>query len=148
MPYIPNTDDDRRKMLDKIGVKNFEELIENIPENLRLKGELNIPALSEMELLSEIEVLSRQNGPDQVCFAGGGVYDHYIPSVVGAVTSRPEFTGYLRIPDPYLPADRHGCRQRVDVRRSDSRRRGGGAGHACQKKEKSRSLRNRQPPLP
>jgi len=92
MPYIPNTDDDRRKMLDKIGVKNFEELIENIPENLRLKGELNIPALSEMELLSEIEVLSRQNGPDQVCFAGGGVYDHYIPSVVGAVTSRPEFT--------------------------------------------------------
>ncbi|MFZ5980830.1 MAG: glycine dehydrogenase, partial [Candidatus Zixiibacteriota bacterium] len=91
MPYVPNTDDDRRRMLDKIGVKNFDELIENIPEKLRLKGELKIPALSEMELLSEIEALARENSLDQVCFAGGGVYDHFVPSAIGAVIGRPEF---------------------------------------------------------
>jgi len=91
MPYIPNTDDDRRKMFDKIGVKNFDELIDNIPEKLRVKGDLDIPALPEMELLNEIEGLARRNRTDQVCFAGGGVYDHFIPAAVGTIISRPEF---------------------------------------------------------
>lgn len=91
MPYIPNTDDDRRKMLEKIGVAGFEELIDGIPEELRLKRPLDIPALSEMELLKEIEALSNQNKGGLTCFAGGGVYDHFIPAAVGAIISRPEF---------------------------------------------------------
>lgn len=91
MPYIPNTDDDRRQMFEKIGVKNFDELIENIPRKLRLQRELHIPALSEMELLDEIQKLAGKNRNNQVCFAGGGVYDHFIPSAVNAVVSRPEF---------------------------------------------------------
>ncbi len=91
MPYISNTDDDRRRMLDKIGVKDFDELISAIPEKLRLNRPLDIPALSEMELLVEIEQISRKNNCDLVCFAGGGVYDHFVPSAVEALISRPEF---------------------------------------------------------
>ena len=91
MPYVPNTDDDRRKMLDRIGVDKFEDLLVGIPEKLRLGRELDIPQLSEMELLREIKNLSRESRDGLVGFAGGGVYDHFIPSAVGTIVSRPEF---------------------------------------------------------
>ena len=77
MPYIPNTDDDRRAMLDKINVKNISELFSNIPEELRLKRELNISSLSEMELLRDIQSLATENNTGLICFAGGGAYDHF-----------------------------------------------------------------------
>ncbi len=91
MPYVPNTDDDRRKMLKRIGVEKFEDLLTGIPENLRLNRPLDIPQLSEMELLREIRELSQESRAGLVGFAGGGVYDHFIPSAVGTIVSRPEF---------------------------------------------------------
>lgn len=91
MPYISNTDDDRRIMLKKIGAGSLEELLNVIPEKLRLQTPLNIPALSEMELLAEIEGMALGNTGVLTCFAGGGVYDHFIPSAVGSIVSRPEF---------------------------------------------------------
>jgi len=107
-PYIPNTDADRRKMLERIGVRSFEELLVNIPENLRLKRPLRIPQLSELELLREIREMSSRSREGLVCFAGGGVYDHFIPAAVGAITSRPEFvTAYT----PYQPEVSQGTLQ-------------------------------------
>jgi glycine dehydrogenase subunit 1 len=108
MPYIPNTDNDRRAMLQTIKVKDFEELLGAIPAQLRLNRPLDIPALSEMELLREIEGLSRDNREGLVCFAGGGVYDHFIPAAVGTIISRPEFmTAYT----PYQPEVSQGTLQ-------------------------------------
>ncbi len=108
MPYIPNTDDDRRKMLDRIGVKSVDELFSNIPNELRLKKPLNIPALSEMDLLREIEDMSNENHKGLICFAGGGVYDHFIPSAINTIASRPEFvTAYT----PYQPEVAQGTLQ-------------------------------------
>lgn len=78
-------------MLAKIGVGNFEELLAAIPRNLRLGRPLNIPQLSEFELLAEIKQIASQNQSDAVCFAGGGVYDHFTPAAVNAIISRPEF---------------------------------------------------------
>jgi len=91
MPYLPNTDDDRRKMLEKIGVAKIEDLFKTIPDDLRLKRPLDIPSLSEMELLREIEKLAKENREGLTCFAGGGVYDHFIPAAVETIVSRPEF---------------------------------------------------------
>ena len=91
MTYVPNTDDDRRRMLKRIGVDKFEDLLDMIPDELRLNRPLDIPSLSEMELLREIEGLSSESREGLVGFAGGGVYDHFIPSAVNAVMSRPEF---------------------------------------------------------
>ncbi|MBD3257430.1 aminomethyl-transferring glycine dehydrogenase subunit GcvPA, partial [candidate division GN15 bacterium] len=91
MAYIPNTDADRRKMLEKIGAKNFEELVSEIPDKLRVDRRLDIPALSEYELLSELEELAGTNQPIRACFAGGGVYDHFIPAAINTIISRPEF---------------------------------------------------------
>lgn len=108
MPYIPNTDDDRRAMLDKINVKNISDLFSNIPKELRLKRELNIPSLSEMELLREIKSLAMENNNGLICFAGGGAYDHYVPSAINNIISRPEFmTAYT----PYQPEVAQGTLQ-------------------------------------
>ncbi|MBI5266855.1 MAG: aminomethyl-transferring glycine dehydrogenase subunit GcvPA [candidate division Zixibacteria bacterium] len=91
MSYVSNTPNDRKEMLAKIGVRDFEELLREIPKDLRLNRPLNIPQLSEFELLAEIKAISERNQSDAVCFAGGGNYDHFIPAVVNAVITRPEF---------------------------------------------------------
>ncbi|SYZ73848.1 putative glycine dehydrogenase (decarboxylating) subunit 1 [Candidatus Zixiibacteriota bacterium] len=92
MPYIPNTDDDRRQMLEKIGLGSIEELFLPVPEKIRLKSLLNLPEpLSEVELLQEMTDISKLNKAEMVTFAGGGVYDHFIPSAVNTIISRPEF---------------------------------------------------------
>ena len=100
MPYVPNSDDDRRAMLKEIGVDSFEQLLADIPTNLRLNRPLDIPATSELELLNQIHEMATENVTQLTCFAGGGIYDHFIPSAVAAITSRPEFvTAYT----PYQP---------------------------------------------
>ncbi len=92
MPYIPNTDDDRRIMLEKIGVKSFNDLLKPVPENVRLKEDLKLPEpLSEMELLREMKEMAGKNRSGMVVFAGGGVYDHFIPAALENLLSRPEF---------------------------------------------------------
>ena len=37
MAFVPNTDAERQEMLNTIGVKSFDELIEAIPQEVRLK---------------------------------------------------------------------------------------------------------------
>jgi glycine dehydrogenase subunit 1 len=78
-------------MLKKIGSADLEELLSPIPADLRLKGSLDIPRLSEPELLFEIEKLSYKDREGTLCFAGGGVYDHFVPAAVGTIIGRPEF---------------------------------------------------------
>lgn len=94
MPYIPNTEADRNEMLKAIGVEKFEDLLTEIPEDLRLKDKLNLPkGQSEMEVTKDISCISRRNRTTEnhISFLGGGSYDHYIPSIVGHIISRPEF---------------------------------------------------------
>jgi glycine cleavage system P protein (glycine dehydrogenase) subunit 1 len=93
MNYIPNSNKDKQEMLSRIGVSSFDDLLAPVPENLRLKGFLDLPApLYELELLREITALSNRNRADLAVFAGGGVYDHFIPAAVEQIISRPEFT--------------------------------------------------------
>jgi len=103
MPYIANTDDDQRAMLEAIGLASIEDLFAAIPAELRLKRPLEIPpALTEMELTAHMAALAAKNQPagQKVCFLGGGSYDHFIPAIVDYVGSRGEFyTSYT----PYQP---------------------------------------------
>lgn len=92
MSYIPNTDEDRCRMLKRIGVEGIDDLFRPIPENLRLKKPLNLPqALPEIDLMREIEGLAGKNRSDLTIFAGGGIYDHFIPAAIDTIISRPEF---------------------------------------------------------
>lgn len=101
--YLPMTELDKQEMLDAIGVQSIDDLFSDIPENVRFKGELNIPQpASEPELLKEMTRLAEKNinTKQYSSFLGAGVYDHYIPSVVNHVISRSEFyTAYT----PYQP---------------------------------------------
>lgn len=81
-------------MLESIGVKNFDELVKDIPQEIRLKEELKIPqAMSELEVIRHLSALANHNvnTQDSISFLGGGAYDHFIPSAVGALLSRSEF---------------------------------------------------------
>lgn len=94
MPYIPNTDEDRRAMLEAIGVGSIDELFEMIPSDLHLGRALDLPpAMGELELTSHVGELASLNVPasQSACFLGAGSYDHFIPSVVDFVASRSEF---------------------------------------------------------
>ena len=103
MRFAPHTDDDVARMLEAIGLPSVDRLFEQIPDVVRLQGELDLPeGVSEMEILADLKELAgrNQSAEDLVCFAGGGAYDHYVPAVVWALAGRSEFyTSYT----PYQP---------------------------------------------
>jgi glycine dehydrogenase subunit 1 len=91
--YIPNGEDQKRKMLDTIGVDSFESLLSSIPDDVRLDRDLRLPEpVSELELIREFSRLAEKNtGSGKVCFAGAGAYDHFIPAAIDHVLLRSEF---------------------------------------------------------
>ena len=91
MSFVPNTDDNRKEMLNRIGVKSIEDIFAPIPSKARLARKLDIPANSELEVLNKIDELASKNLSDLTCFAGGGIYDHFIPAALDTIISRPEF---------------------------------------------------------
>jgi glycine dehydrogenase subunit 1 len=89
--YFPHTEDDLKAMMEKVGVSNLDELYAQIPEAIRFRGDYNLPSeMSEMEVRKTFEKLGAQN-KQLTCFAGKGVYDHYIPSVIPSLVQRSEF---------------------------------------------------------
>ena len=98
--FIPHTEEDIRVMLDRIGVQSVDDLYDDIPAEVIFKEDYDIPsAMSEMELRRHFSELGAKNRTLKV-FAGGGVYDHYSPSVISHLLSRSEFyTAYT----PYQP---------------------------------------------
>ena len=112
MRYIPNSPDERAEMLRQIGVASIENLFDSIPEGLRLRQPLNVPAaLSEIELLAKFDrMAARNDAARRVSFLGGGAYSHYIPTVVDHLISRSEFfTAYT----PYQPEISQGTLQAI-----------------------------------
>lgn len=94
MRYLPNTEQERQAMLDSLGIQTTEELFKDIPEEVKLKEEPDIPhPLSEMEVKVHMQKLAQKNRSlgELVSFLGGGFYDHYIPSAVNYIISRGEF---------------------------------------------------------
>jgi glycine dehydrogenase subunit 1 len=111
--YLPNTEADRKAMLDVLGVDSVEALFADIPDKARFKRELNLPkCLSEMELNRYFNQLAGKNDnlEDNLNFLGAGAYQHYVPSVVDAIISRSEFfTAYT----PYQPEISQGVLQAI-----------------------------------
>lgn len=100
-------------MLGVIGVERLDDLWREIPEELRLKSELNIPsARDENQLFNYLLSLANQNisAAKVDWYLGAGLYDRYIPATVGALISRGEFlTAYT----PYQPELSQGYLQTI-----------------------------------
>ena len=112
--YAPHTEAEIAAMLETLGLGGLDELFAVVPEALRLAGGLELPAgLPEPDALARVGQLAAANrpcGPDLVCFAGGGIYDHEVPPVTRALASRSEFvTSYT----PYQPEVAQGVLQAV-----------------------------------
>ncbi|MGD0165853.1 MAG: aminomethyl-transferring glycine dehydrogenase subunit GcvPA [Gaiellaceae bacterium] len=111
--YLALTEADREVMLSAIGVSSAAQLFADIPEQLHLKRELALPApASELEIERELTALAERNVHTgrELSFLGAGVYDHYVPAIVEAVVSRPEFlTAYT----PYQPELSQGILQAI-----------------------------------
>ena len=91
MPFIPHTQSDIDTMLQAIGETCTAALFDEIPDDMRFKGELNLPdSLSEMALMRLMQQRARR---DEVAlnFVGAGAYEHHIPAAVWDLTSRGEF---------------------------------------------------------
>jgi glycine dehydrogenase subunit 1 len=91
--YIPNTDDDRRRMLQRLGLHTVEELFDVIPSDRRYPDLHLPPPLSEMEVKRLLRGLAEKNSDVEhhPCFLGAGAYHHFVPSVVDHIVGRGEF---------------------------------------------------------
>jgi glycine dehydrogenase subunit 1 len=110
--YIPNSPDERAEMLQQLGAASIDNLFDSIPEHLRLRDQLKVPAaLSEIELLRAFDAMGARNqAAHRVSFLGGGAYAHYIPTIVDHLISRSEFfTAYT----PYQPEISQGTLQSI-----------------------------------
>ena len=89
--YFPHTEADIQVMLEKVGCKSLDDLYAQIPEDIRFRGDYDIPlSASELEVRQAFQLLGSKNR-QLVCFAGMGAYDHYTPSVIPNLLSRSEF---------------------------------------------------------
>lgn len=107
---MPHTEADIRRMLDRIGVQTVDDLYSDVPAEVIFKEDYDLPsAMSEIELRRHFRELADKNRTLTV-FAGGGVYDHYSPSVIPHLLARSEFyTAYT----PYQPEISQGTLQYI-----------------------------------
>jgi glycine dehydrogenase subunit 1 len=101
--YTSATDADRAAMLGTIDAGSIEELFEQVPAEVRLGREIALPeGMPEPEVYERLRELAERNAhvESELCFIGAGMYDHYVPALVDAITQRSEFlTPYT----PYQP---------------------------------------------
>jgi glycine dehydrogenase subunit 1 len=101
--YTSATDQDRREMLDAIGVGSIDDLFEQIPEGVRLDRPLDLPdGMSEDEVNRHLTRFAERNvhADAEATFVGAGMYDHYVPALIDSIITRSEFlTPYT----PYQP---------------------------------------------
>ena len=109
--YTAATDADRREMLAAIGADSVDELFEALPAGVRLDRDLGLaPGMTESQVYERLRALAARNADaeSELCFIGAGMYDHYVPAIVDAITSRSEFlTPYT----PYQPEISQGTLQ-------------------------------------
>lgn len=112
MHYHPLTEEDRREMLQAIGVGSFEDLLAVIPSKLRARDISVAEATNEQELRREIGKIAGANRTQQntLSFLGGGSYEHFIPAALPQLLGRNEFyTAYT----PYQPEASQGTLQAI-----------------------------------
>jgi glycine dehydrogenase subunit 1 len=113
MRYLPQTDEDIKKMLQTIGAGSLDDLFSAIPEACRRRGEMTLPeSLTEWELDRHMGELAGKMAvsPEYKVFMGAGSYHHCIPEITKQLLSRSEFfTAYT----PYQPEISQGTLQAI-----------------------------------
>ena len=108
-PYIPATEADRARMLERVGVADIGALFADLPAATRDPAIDLPPALTEPDLIALLTERAAANvDPSRPNFLGAGAYRHAIPAVTAHLSSRSEFvTAYT----PYQPEISQGTLQ-------------------------------------
>ena len=113
MRYLPLTDQNRKNMLESIGVQNVDALFKDVPKQAFVDGKVNLPNhKSELDVEYILNSYANENkhagaGP---FFLGAGCYHHHVPASVDYIIQRSEFlTAYT----PYQPEIAQGTLQVV-----------------------------------
>ncbi len=110
--FIPHTPSETREMLDAVGIPSVEHLFKDVPAKFRFPKLDLPPAMTEMEILAELQNLASANNSteEMITFLGAGAYRHYIPAAVDMLLRRGEFyTAYT----PYQPEISQGTLQSI-----------------------------------
>jgi glycine cleavage system P protein (glycine dehydrogenase) subunit 1 len=113
MRFLPHTDEEIKSMLQDVGAGDLEDLFSRVPPDCRRDGAMDLPApITEWELNDQVGAIADMMHvqPDFKVLIGAGSYDHNIPAIVPALTSRSEFlTAYT----PYQPEMAQGTLQGI-----------------------------------
>ena len=110
MTFSPHTPEDRRAMLEAIGVDTVDELFSAIPAGARFPTLSLPPRMAEANAYQELSRLAARNlsTAEAPSFLGAGIYNHYVPATVQQILWRGEFyTAYT----PYQPEVSQGTLQ-------------------------------------
>lgn len=112
MRYLPLSDENRKSMMDKIGISNIDELFKDIPEVAKLNAPIeNLPNVqSELSVSRQLTKMAGKNiaASNVPFFCGAGAYKHHVPASVDHIIQRSEFlTSYT----PYQPEIAQGTLQ-------------------------------------
>jgi glycine dehydrogenase subunit 1 len=111
-PWIGSSADDRRAILEEIGLDSIDDLFAALPAEVRVDRLDLPPPADEHSVLGRFSEMASANvtGDDRPSFLGAGAYRHLQPTVVDAVLSRAEFfTTYT----PYQPEISQGTLQMI-----------------------------------
>ncbi len=95
-PYIPNsTEATQQEMLRELGLSSLEDLHQEVPDQLKLTRNLDLPRAmgSELELKRHVTgILAKNRHCDEMLnFLGAGCAQHYVPALCDEINSRGEF---------------------------------------------------------
>ncbi len=112
MRYLPLNEEDRKTMLEAIGVSSIDDLYCDVPESVLLdKAVDSLPTLrGELEVERAISQMAAKNTGANAApsFLGAGLYHHHVPATVDYMIQRGEFlTSYT----PYQPEVAQGTLQ-------------------------------------
>lgn len=112
MRYIPNSPEERKEMLEVVGLSDASELFRSIPQDVQLGRPLKVTdPLAESEVIAALEEMAARNtAATKPSFLGAGVYSHFSPTIVDHLIQRSEFfTSYT----PYQPEISQGTLQYI-----------------------------------
>ncbi len=90
--YIPSVRAQQEEMLKEAGFSGMEDLYRDLPDDVKVRGELNLPeGKSELEADRIMRRIASKGQVYQTVFRGAGAYRHYIPAIVKSVVSKEEF---------------------------------------------------------
>lgn len=106
--FLVHNEETTKEMCQVAGVDKVEDLFKQISQSVRMP-ELKLgEGLSELETQKAIKSLAKKNKSDYAIFAGGGIYNKFVPACISQVAGRFEFTTAYT---PYQPEISQGTLQ-------------------------------------